>query len=244
MTPWGPFAPTISWTTVLQLLLGWQLCLFSMEWRGIAIVIAKMGTEPYSYSSLRKNRNHPRSRNCNSWTNCRGLLDLLNFLAIHVRLEWCSHSITMEALTPTRYKTAKIDRIKHISGVNASLEVYTNRTFCPFVGSGDRARACSRSRRTGTRRPGRSTRRWTDDRRRTAPGWTCGSTYRRAAGTACDPCSASSTNEFHEFQRIENAKRGIRFYLRYNFWNLSISFKALSWNGCPTLKSALRTFKQ
>ena len=135
----------------------------------------------------------------------------------HTHLDWCCHSITMEAFTPTRYKTAKIYRIEHIKGVNASLEVHKPRTFCPFVGSGDRARVYSRSQRTGTRRPGRSTRRWTGDRKRTAPDWRCGSTYRLAAEIACVPCSASSTKEIHEFQRTENSNWGIGFYLRYNF---------------------------
>ena len=41
------------------------------------------------------------------------LLDFLNFVPIHARLDWVSHSNTMEVLTPTRYKTAKIRTIEH-----------------------------------------------------------------------------------------------------------------------------------
>ena len=41
------------------------------------------------------------------------VLDLLNFVPINVRLEWCSRSITMEAFTPTPYKTFKIRRIEY-----------------------------------------------------------------------------------------------------------------------------------
>ena len=36
-----------------------------------------------------------------------------NYVPIHVCLDWLSHSIRMEAFTPTRYKTVKIHRIEH-----------------------------------------------------------------------------------------------------------------------------------
>ena len=39
-----------------------------------------------------------------------GCARLLNFVSIHARFDWYSHSITMEAFTPTPYKTAKIPR--------------------------------------------------------------------------------------------------------------------------------------
>ena len=42
-----------------------------------------------------------------------GVLDFLNFVPIHARLDWVSRSNTMEMLTPTRYKTAKIGTIEH-----------------------------------------------------------------------------------------------------------------------------------
>ena len=42
-----------------------------------------------------------------------GVLDLLNCVQIRARLGCFSHSITMEALKPARYKTAKIYRIEH-----------------------------------------------------------------------------------------------------------------------------------
>ena len=37
----------------------------------------------------------------------RGVLDLLNCVQIHARLDCFSGNITMEALRPARYKTAK-----------------------------------------------------------------------------------------------------------------------------------------
>ena len=42
----------------------------------------------------------------------QGVLDSVNLVSIHVRLNTFSHSITMEAFTPTRYKTAEINYTK------------------------------------------------------------------------------------------------------------------------------------
>ena len=53
-------------------------------------------------------------QNCDFLT--RGVLDLLNCVLIHARLDCFSRSITMEALRPARYKTAKIHRIEHTPG--------------------------------------------------------------------------------------------------------------------------------
>ena len=47
----------------------------------------------------------------------RSMLNLPNFVPIHARLYRCSHSITMEAFTPTQYKTSKIHRIEHTQAV-------------------------------------------------------------------------------------------------------------------------------
>ena len=44
------------------------------------------------------------------------MLVLLNCLPTLVRLGCFFHSITMEALTPTRYKAAKFHRIEHSPG--------------------------------------------------------------------------------------------------------------------------------
>ena len=53
----------------------------------------------------------------------RGVLDLLNCVQIHARLGCFYHSITMEALRPARYKTAKIHRIEHTPGNYAGQKV-------------------------------------------------------------------------------------------------------------------------
>ena len=45
-----------------------------------------------------------------------GVLDLLNFLPVHVRRDWCSHRITMVAFTPARWKTVKFQQIGHTPG--------------------------------------------------------------------------------------------------------------------------------
>ena len=50
------------------------------------------------------------------------VLDLLNFGQIHVCLDWCSLSITMQGFTPTQYKTAKIHRIGHTLRFNFSIQ--------------------------------------------------------------------------------------------------------------------------
>ena len=42
-----------------------------------------------------------------------GLLALLNCVQIHVHLYWLYHRITMEAIKPARYKTAKIHQLQH-----------------------------------------------------------------------------------------------------------------------------------
>ena len=44
---------------------------------------------------------------------CWGVLDLLNFVLTHGRLDWFSHSITMQTFTLARYKTSKILWIEH-----------------------------------------------------------------------------------------------------------------------------------
>ena len=46
---------------------------------------------------------------------CRGVLNSLNFVPIHARLDWFCHNI--KAFTPTQYKTVKIHRIKDSSRV-------------------------------------------------------------------------------------------------------------------------------
>ena len=43
----------------------------------------------------------------------RGVLDLLNCVPIHVRLDCFSHSITLEAFTPAQCKTAKYNQIEY-----------------------------------------------------------------------------------------------------------------------------------
>ena len=50
---------------------------------------------------------------CDTWS----VLYLLNFVLIHVCLDWCSHSITMQACTPIQIKTAKIHQITNTPGV-------------------------------------------------------------------------------------------------------------------------------
>ena len=59
-----------------------------------------------------------------SVVSCRGVRDLLNFVPIHARLDWFSHSITMEAFTPTWYKTVKIYRIEHTSVLFKKLSYF------------------------------------------------------------------------------------------------------------------------
>ena len=55
-----------------------------------------------------------------------GVLDLLNSVPIHVGLDCFSHSITMDAFKPGRYKTTKFYRIEHIPAVSAQIELLLN----------------------------------------------------------------------------------------------------------------------